>query len=135
MKTGNWDGVNASGFSMAEELNKTHNPVSKLTDLHVSFVRHQSKHSVRCSIPGNIVTVSDGAVNTYPVINSKVTTPPFAQTSDFCRKKVKRLDEEVINFYIILRNSRLVCNLEILHKLIIKSLVSFSSKSYIFIKI
>ncbi len=79
MKTGNWDGVNASGRSYDEELNKTHKPVSKLTDLHVLFDRHLSMQSIRCSIPGNIVTVSDGAVNTCPVINSKV-TKPFGQS-------------------------------------------------------
>lgn len=70
MKTGNCEAVNASGFPVALELNKTQSPVSKLTERHVVFCLHMDKHSTRCNVPGTNSIVSSGAVNTKPVTSS-----------------------------------------------------------------
>ena len=62
MNTGNWDILNPGVPSVASDLNRTHKPVSKLTDMQELFLRHASKQSKINNVPGLLSKVSEGAV-------------------------------------------------------------------------
>jgi hypothetical protein len=52
------------GMISALDENNTHNPVSKFTELQLSFIWHASKQSLNSKVSGIELIKNDGAENT-----------------------------------------------------------------------